>query len=201
MFEGSYTWAKAIDTARAIRTATTSWASRGVSSVDVPHRLVFSGVYELPVGRGRQIGAGPCRVLLDAVDRRLAGRTVSSRLQSGDPLGISANGTAALFSEASRANSNGGNPILDGDAHGRLDRWFDTSVFSQPAPFTLGNVSPLVTNLRNHYINNLDLSVFKHFQITEKLRVQFRAEAFNSLNRVRFSSPTRMSMAARISER
>ena len=62
-------------------------------------------------------------------------------------------------------------------------------VFNQPAPYTLGNLSPLVTNLRNHYTNNLDLSFFKIFQVTEKLRVQFRAEAFNSLNRVRFSSP------------
>ena len=109
--------------------------------------------------------------------------------QSGDPLGISATGTTTLFSEASRASTNGSNPILDGDAHSRLDRWFDTSVFSQPAPYTLGNLSPLVTNLRNHNTNNLDLSLFKQFQVTDKLRVQFRTEAFNSLNRVRFSSP------------
>ena len=45
-----------------------------------------------------------------------------------------------------RANTNGGNPVLSGDAHDRLDRWFDTSVFSQPAPYPLGNLSPLVTN-------------------------------------------------------
>src|SRR5262249_6006 len=88
-----------------------------------------------------------------------------------------------------RANNNGKSPALSGDAHSRLDRWFDTSVFSQPAPFTLGNVSPYIADLRNHYIDNLDLSVFKVFQVRESLRVQFRAEAFNSLNRVRFASP------------
>lgn len=32
-------------------------------------------------------------------------------------------------------------------------------------------------------------SVFKQFQVMEKLKLQFRAEAFNSLNRVRFSGP------------
>jgi hypothetical protein len=102
--------------------------------VDYRHRLVFSGVYELPVGRKRQIGANLSRVA-DAV---IGGWQINGifTAQSGDPLGISATGTAALFSEASRGNANGGNPIVDGDAHSRLDRWFDTSVFSQPAPYT-----------------------------------------------------------------
>jgi hypothetical protein len=186
-FEGSYTWAKALDTGTSYQDSYNVLSARGVSSVDYRHRLVFSGVYELPVGRKRQIGANLSRVA-DAV---IGGWQINGifTAQSGDPLGISATGTAALFSEASRANANGGSPILDGDAHSRLDRWFDTSVFSQPAPYTLGNLSPLVTNLRNHNTNNLDLSLFKQFQVTERVRVQFRTEAFNSLNRVRFSSP------------
>ena len=54
---------------------------------------------------------------------------------------------------------------------------------------TLGNMSPLVADLHNHHINNLDASIFKVFSLTEKFRLQFRAEAFNSLNRVRFGSP------------
>ncbi len=100
---------------------------------------VFSGVYELPLGRGRVFGANMSRL----ADALIGGWQVNGILtvQSGDPLGISATGTAALFSEASRANTNGGNPIVDISAHDRLDRWFDTSVFSQPAPYTLGNAS------------------------------------------------------------
>ena len=46
-----------------------------------------------------------------------------------------------------------------------------------------------MANLRNHHINNLDLSVFKQFQIREKMSLQFRTEAFNSMNRVRFAGP------------
>jgi hypothetical protein len=186
-FEGNYTWAKALDTGTSYQDSYNMLASRGVSSVDYRHRLVFSGVYELPIGRGRLLGKNFSRI----PDLLVGGWQTNGiwTLQSGDPLGISASGTAALFSEASRANTNGGNPVIDGDAHSRLNRWFDTSVFSQPAPYTLGNLSPLVTNLRNHYTNNLDFSLFKQFRLTERVRLNFRAEAFNALNRVRFSSP------------
>ena len=72
-----------------------------------------------------------------------------------------------------------GNPNLPRGER-TIDRWFDTSVFSQPAPYTLGNLSPLVTNLRNHYTNNMDLSLFKQFQAweTEKnARAQVRPAA------------------------
>ena len=62
-------------------------------------------------------------------------------------------------------------------------------MFSQPAAFTLGNVSPLISDLRNHHIHNVDFSIFKQFQLKEFLKLQFRAESFNALNRVRFSGP------------
>jgi len=110
-------------------------------------------------------------------------------LASDSPLGIGANNTAGLFTEAIRANTNGTSPVRNIDAHDRLDRWFNTSVFSQSAPFILGSLTPLISNLRNHHIDNLDLSIFKQFQLLEKVKLQFRAEAFNSMNRVRFGNP------------
>jgi hypothetical protein len=73
--------------------------------------------------------------------------------------------------------------------HNRLNRYFDTSVFSQPAPFTLGNVAPYLSDLRAPAINNFDLSLFKEFLPREYLRVQFRAEFLNAFNRVQFAAP------------
>ncbi len=187
LFEGNYTWAKAMDQGTSYQDSYNALGSRGVSSVHVPQRVVFSGVYELPFGRGRHFGNGMSRWM----DMFAGGWQVNGiwTAQSGSILGIGATNQAGLFTEAIRANNNGKSAAQSGDAHGRLDRWFDTSVFSQPAAFTLGNMSPLVADLRGHHINNLDASIFKIFSITEKIRLQFRGEAFNSLNRVRFGNP------------
>jgi len=71
----------------------------------------------------------------------------------------------------------------------RLFRDFDTSVFSFNAPFTFGNTSRLMPNLRSPGVANFDMSLFKNTSINERLRVQFRVEAFNVFNRVQFGVP------------
>jgi hypothetical protein len=87
------------------------------------------------------------------------------------------------------ANNNGASGKLSGDIHDRLLRYFDTSVFSQPAAFTFGNTQPSSPDLRAPGIRNWDLSIFKDFALRERLRLQFRAETFNSFNTVRFGGP------------
>jgi hypothetical protein len=110
-------------------------------------------------------------------------------LQSGAPLAITANNVSGLGNPTERANNNGHSATLSGDVHGRLIRYFDTSVFSQPLPFTLGNVAPYLSDLRGPGVTNTDLSLFKEFFPREYLRIQFRAEALNAFNRVQFSAP------------
>jgi hypothetical protein len=44
-------------------------------------------------------------------------------------------------------------------------------------------------NARGPGFNNLDSSVFKNFSFTETLRLQFRAEAFNTTNTPQFGQP------------
>jgi len=43
--------------------------------------------------------------------------------------------------------------------------------------------------VRGPHFNNLDSSVLKNFHITESLRIQFRAEAFNTTNTPPFAQP------------
>ena len=71
----------------------------------------------------------------------------------------------------------------------RLDRFFDTSRFTQPAPFTFGNVARTLPDVRGPRVGNLDLSLFKNFALWEGFRLQFRAEAFNLTNTPVFALP------------
>jgi len=75
---------------------------------------------------------------------------------------------------------------------GKLDNptianWFDKTAFTLPANFTYGNSGANI--LREDRFKNLDLSLFKQFQFNERVRLQFRAEAFNLTNTASFSAP------------
>lgn len=187
-FETSYVWSKSID--RGEGSAQNHYrmdVERSVSSRDTPHRFVASYLYELPFGKGRYF----LRQLPRAVESVAGGWQFNgiTTIQSGAALAISGSNTAGTLGATEFANNNGTSGAISGRAQDRLNRWFNTSVFSQPDPFTYGNVSPRIADIRGHYINNFDLSLFKEFHPAEWLKMQFRAEALNAFNRVQFANP------------
>ena len=185
-FQGSFTWAKNLDDGQSHQDSYNVADSKSLASIDVARQLVLSYIYELPFGRGRHFGKDSSR----AANLLLGGWQLNgiTTLQTGTPLAISASNSAGIFNPMTRPNSNGQDPHLSGKVDERLNKYFDTSVFSQPAPFTFGNVSPRI-NLRNDGIRNFDLSLFKQFVATERVRIQFRAEFLNAFNTPRFGSP------------
>ncbi|MBI4475559.1 MAG: TonB-dependent receptor [Acidobacteria bacterium] len=187
MVVGSYAWSRAIEEGESHQNSYDIAASRSVASYDIPHRLVLSALYEMPFGRGRRFGASAPAVL----EAALGGWQINGiiTVQSGTPLTISASNTAGLFNPVTRANWNGQDPQSQGPREGRLQRWFDTTAFTQPPPFTFGNAGATFPLLRTDSVRNLDLSLFKHFALSSRLRLQARLEAFNALNRVQFGSP------------
>jgi hypothetical protein len=187
MFAGSYARSKAMEEGESHQNSYDIRASRSVASYDIPHRLVLSALYEIPFGRGRRFGAS-APALLEAV---LGGWQINGiiTVQSGAPLTISASNTAGLFNPVTRANWNGTDPRLDTPREDRLLRWFDTTVYTQPLPFTFGNAGATSPVLRTDTVRNLDLSLFKVVSLSDGLRLQARIEAFNALNRVQFGSP------------
>ena len=80
-----------------------------------------------------------------------------------------------------------GNPVLSSGKS--IYSWFNTAAFAQPANFTSGNLSRTYTGVRTDRARNLDFSLFKNFSLTERFKLQFRAEAFNLTNTPQFLGP------------
>ena len=158
-----------------------------LSTFDVSRRLVASAVYSLPFGRKKQFGANWNR-LMDAVLGGWQANGIFS-WQTGLPLTLSASNAANIFNPGVRPNNNGASGVLSGSVESRLNRYFNTSVFSQPEPYTFGNVSRTSPDIRTPAARNLDLSLFKNFAVNERLKVEFRAESFNAFNTPVFGGP------------
>jgi len=157
-------------------------ADRSVSLTDVPQRLVLSYVVDLPFGKGRALGSNWNR----AADAILGGWQFNgiTTFQSGFPVPVinQANNSFS-FNIAQRPNVSG-DPKLPASrsTSEKQARWFDTTVFSQPAPFTFGNAPRTLPTVRIDGTAGFDLSLVKNFQIAERGTVQFRSEFFNAFN-------------------
>jgi len=68
-----------------------------------------------------------------------------------------------------------------------IDLWFDKTAFVVPANFTFGDSGPGI--LRSDHQWNVDMSLFKRFEIRAGQTLEFRAEGFNVLNSTYFNAP------------
>jgi hypothetical protein len=166
-------------------------AERAEDPSNVPHRLVISGLWELPIGSNRTLDFK--NGLLNAVLGNWQLNTVTT-IVSGRPLVVRGanNGLANrpnLASSLQRAPADFVDPFasLRGEDPGIL--WFDPSTFHNPPDYTYGNVSRSLSSIRTPGAFISDLSVFKTFSITEKVKIQFRVEAFNFLNHTNLGAP------------
>jgi hypothetical protein len=168
-------------------------SERAVSPNDVSQRLVVSYVYALPFGRGRKFGTG-MNPWQNAI---LGGWQVNgiTALQTGQPLNLTTQNTSGAGNAALRPNNIGKSAQLSGPAQSRLNRYFDTSVFQQPAPFTFGNTGRTLPDVRGPGLKNWDFSIFKSFRVAERASLQFRAEAFNITNTPAFGFPNLVASA------
>jgi hypothetical protein len=157
-------------------------AEKSVDGSDTPHSLVANYVYQLPIGRGRAVGSN-MRHLADAV---VGGWEVSqiATFKSGLPLSIS----------GANYNSYGGNPRPDvtGDVHisnQSIHEWFNTGAFAYAPYGSFGTAPRYFSYLRGPHYQNWDTSIMKNWQIKEAMRVQFRAEMYNTFNHPQFYTP------------
>jgi len=161
---------------------------KSVSSQDVPKRLVTSGNYELPVGRGRHyLGSMP-----KALDAVLGGWQINAInvFAKGLPLQIGNGGNSTgILSPGIYATDNGQNPAQGGAIGNRLNEYLVQSDFSQTPNYTFGNVGRFLPNVRGPGQHNIDASLFKSFKPVERATLQLRAEAYNFTNSPTWGGP------------
>lgn len=159
---------------------------RALSSFDVPQTLVASYIYELPVGPGKKFLNQN-----GALGQIIGGWQINglTTFQSGVPVEITGGSSSGSFSGTQRPNWSGKNPTLSGAVSKRLTAYFDTSQFTSNAPFTFGNTPRSMPDLFTPGTDDWDMSLFKGVRIHENYQLQFRAESFNTFNRVQFGNP------------
>ncbi len=178
--QGSYTYSKNMEAVSYLN-AGDARPHEVVSSIDQTHVLAVTGVYEFPFGKGKRF-VNSNRWL----DLAVGGWNLNGvwQVQSGRPL-------------------EWGNILFTGNikdialSHSERtpNRWFNVD-----AGFNKNSAQQLASNLRTFPlrlngvrapgIDIVNLSLFKDFHVTERLNLQFRAEAVDALNETPLSSPS-----------
>lgn len=210
-FNASYTYSKSIDYTSqnglpvVIQDSLNPAGDRGLSDFDVRNRFVVNVIYSLPFKGNRLVEGWQVSAIIQA--------------QSGNPVNLVAvSGTTASFTgvQALRPDLAGPIQILNQPtAKGIGIQYFANSVCDPSA--TVANKKPGIcqpgvtysfqipdnANGVFHFGNfgrnvligpgfkNVDASITKKTRITERLSVEFRAEAFDLLNHPNFGQPGR----------
>jgi hypothetical protein len=147
------------------------------SDFDRRHRLVFSGIYDLP-----KLKSGS--VLARQVINGWELATVVT-LQSGTPFSVLTNANA--FVQARADEVAGCNPAKSGSVKSRLSDYFNLACFT-PAS-AVGDFGTSGRNiLRGPDQQNADISIVKFFPMGER-GIEFRSEFFNAFNTTSFANP------------
>ena len=162
----------------------------GLCDTAAPQVVHVSGTYALPVGRDRA-WLSHSNSWLDAA---IGGWEVNFiyTYQSGEPLTVSCAVATTADYGCFAPTAPGAN--MYAGPHDQA-QWLNPRAFQQPAAATVAGLADYAVlgggpqQARGPSFYNLDSSVFKEFSFTEATRLQFRAEAFNTLNNPQFGQP------------
>jgi Carboxypeptidase regulatory-like domain/TonB-dependent Receptor Plug Domain len=192
-FRAAYTWSKNLDMNSGLTGAQAQNQAQmvmdrnglprdwGPSALNVASQLSVSATYELPFGQ--------------------SARGIRQKLFGGWQL----NGIATLLTGFPFTPQVGANPSGDGDTRnpdrpslnpsfsgpvilGRQTQWFNPNAFVLPAAGTWGNLGRGVYT--GPGLADVDFSIFKNATVSERARLQFRAEFFNLLDRANLGTPS-----------
>jgi len=153
---------------------------KSLAGNDVPQRLVFSYVYELPFGRTKRFGSS----WNGAMDAAFGGWQVSgiTNYQAGFPF------SPTITSNLDNGEGNQPDRTCDGRLSNRtINQWFDTSCFVASPVNIFGNSGYNI--LRGPALRDWDMTFGKNFKLTERMQLQFRGDFLNIFNQVVFGLP------------
>ncbi|MFN0106134.1 MAG: carboxypeptidase regulatory-like domain-containing protein [Bryobacteraceae bacterium] len=153
---------------------------------DVRHSMTASFLYDVPIGKGKALA------IENGFGNALLGNWQVNgilTLRTGNPYTLGTNQCVGSFGNCTPDLVSGQNPN-DAPSSGRtVDQWFNTAAVTRPAAGTPGNLGLQSNNLPGQAY--MDFSLFKAINLTERFKMQFRAEAFNLTNTPQFGAPNR----------
>jgi hypothetical protein len=180
-------------------------AQRGVSDFDRTHRLVISGTWSVP---------GPDHATSATIRKLGSGWSISgiATLQSGLPFSILDSGAGTLFGPATLYTTGSLAPSAtladagrSGSVSSRVNEFFNTKAFV-PAPYIpdgglIDGKHPVSGGgtifgslgrdiLRGPDQQAFDIAAIKTTSLTDRVKLIFRWEIFNALNRPNFANPS-----------
>jgi hypothetical protein len=137
------------------------------------HHFTAAGTYEVPIGRGRMY----LSKIPKAADFLVGGWKLTA-------MGTFLSGSYPRFGNLLVT----GNPCV---ANPTREHWFNTAAFSQiPANTYVLRTNPFQYDcLKSPTFQNIDATLSKTFNITEKVHTEFKMNAYNALNKLNLGSP------------
>lgn len=179
-FQLAYTWSKLMEATEFLNPQDDA-PYESISAIDRPHRLAATGIWEIPLGRGRRFGQAMPRLMEFFAGGWQLGAVVA--MQSGPPLGF---GNALFIGDIKAI------PLPKGQRD--VDRWFNIDAgFNRNANQQLASnyrKFPLrFSHVRGDDQRSWDFSIVKNFPIRESFKAQFRADVYNAWNQTNFNAP------------
>lgn len=184
-------------------------SERALSNQDIPHALVVSYIYELPIGAGKRFDTGN-----SVLNKLVGGFQIGAvhRYQSGQPLSFGCAAGIPTYG-CIRYNQVPGQPLLSEavrngtfDPNAPTDRtlpkaqqrniYINPLAFADPnanrqpnEPFRFGTMPRTIGDVRSPRFYNEDVSFIKKTPVTETVVLEFRTEVFNIFNRTILRRP------------
>jgi Carboxypeptidase regulatory-like domain len=161
---------------------------KSIGQYDQTHVVKLNTLYELPFGKGK-------RWLTSGFANAVLGGWRLSAVQvygSGFPIGATRNAALPIFNGSNRpyiTSYDGWKTVYDGRFDPNKETYLNIAAFPAQPVGVLGNATRYNPLVRGFNLLNENVSLGKSFSFRERLRLDFRAEAFNIFNRTIFASP------------